>query len=337
MAPPKSDKDPLPCPSWIFSTGTNVHVAKDRSWFADDYTSIESFIEGRFGDQLPVIDIGTVNLPTKVAAKKTGLTSHGTLRLENVLHVPSALCNIVGTPIFDPFTFSFSSRAFTDPATGRQVAYCKPDTTLLEIRLGGPPVGLPKQLRWIKGDYGSSVNFMLSYGLTFYKDEDCEEAQAIANALTMDDSDDSDADFTDSEHSFQEPVLETNYLFSPKQVQWLERKYGSTQNFMVVQKLNAVLGSDCDDARIRAKALMAEAGLTDDDSDAFWVEEDDTQNNATDRLFSPLELRYVRCWYISSKNYMAIFGYDVAVEADCKMGQASIQSEMKSEVEMDGK
>lgn len=67
------------------------------------------------------------------------------------------------------------------------------------------------------------------------------------------------------------PCLRLTTFFSPKQVQWLESKYGSTQNFLLIQKLKPAFGSDCDDARIRAKALMAEAGIADDDSDTFWV------------------------------------------------------------------
>jgi hypothetical protein len=54
---------------------------------------------------------------------------------------------------------------------------------------------------------------------------------------------------------------------------------------MLVQRLDPVLGSDCYDARTKAKALMAEAGIADDDSDTFWVGKDDTQNNATDCIF----------------------------------------------------
>uniref|UniRef100_A0A8H7KDV8 Uncharacterized protein n=1 Tax=Bionectria ochroleuca TaxID=29856 RepID=A0A8H7KDV8_BIOOC len=176
MAPLKREEDSLPCSSWMFSTGTNVHVAKDRSWFADDYKPFETFVESRLGVRLPVIGIGTANLATKTAANKTGPASHGTLRLEFVLHVPRALWNIVGTPIYDDYDYLLTRRVFTDEATGRQVAYCKPGTMLCEIQLSRPPIGPKQQLRRIKDEYGSSANFMFSYGLKLYKDEDCEEA-----------------------------------------------------------------------------------------------------------------------------------------------------------------
>ncbi|KAK7213098.1 hypothetical protein V2G26_020276 [Clonostachys chloroleuca] len=292
MTPPKGEEDPLPCPSWIVSNGTNIHLAEDRSWFADDYMPVESFVEISFGGTLPVIGMCTVNLPIKVAANKTGPTSHGTMRLENVLNVPSILCNIIGAPVYDEYAYSVRSRAFTDPATGRQVAYCKPDTKLCEIQLSGPPIGTEvgpssidpspsvihvigafwpesKQTRIAteikrkddmkstsSGFFGDNEdselarsvlrNFMLRkrptledddennegedegdsstdemnlFLTSIYEDEDCK-AQAIANAFEnaffMDDSDDSDADLADSEHSYQEPMLETNYIFFSK-------------------------------------------------------------------------------------------------------------------------
>jgi hypothetical protein len=71
-------------------------IAKDHSWFGDDYTPFESYIRSIDGSELKVIGIRTVALLTKVSPNKTRPRSHGTLRLINVLHVPSVFCNIVG-------------------------------------------------------------------------------------------------------------------------------------------------------------------------------------------------------------------------------------------------
>lgn len=49
------------------------------------------------------------------------------------------------------------------------------------------------ELDFIERGWGNSEMFMLSYGLKFYKDGDCEEAKAIVRAL-MADSDDEDSD-----------------------------------------------------------------------------------------------------------------------------------------------
>ena len=39
------------------------------------------------------------------------------------------------------------------------------------------------ELDWIEGNYGNSENFLLSYGLKFYKDEDCREGKQILRQL----------------------------------------------------------------------------------------------------------------------------------------------------------
>lgn len=44
-----------------------------------------------------------------------------------------------------------------------------------------------KSLVWIEKSYGNSMNFMHSFGLKFYNDEDCAEAQSIAHAMKEDD------------------------------------------------------------------------------------------------------------------------------------------------------
>ena len=44
-----------------------------------------------------------------------------------------------------------------------------------------------EQLEWIKRSYGHSLSFLMSYGLKFYDDEDCEEGVAIVRAFMSDD------------------------------------------------------------------------------------------------------------------------------------------------------
>lgn len=43
------------------------------------------------------------------------------------------------------------------------------------------------QLDWIEKFYGNSENFMVSYGLKFYDDDDLEEAKAIVDAISASD------------------------------------------------------------------------------------------------------------------------------------------------------
>jgi len=43
-----------------------------------------------------------------------------------------------------------------------------------------------KELRWVKKRYGNARNFLVSYGLKFYDDEDCQEGKSILEALMED-------------------------------------------------------------------------------------------------------------------------------------------------------
>ncbi|KAL8713128.1 MAG: hypothetical protein Q9220_002649 [cf. Caloplaca sp. 1 TL-2023] len=46
-----------------------------------------------------------------------------------------------------------------------------------------------KELNWIKAGYGHSGNFLRSYGLKLYDDEDCKEGKAIVKAMLLEDED----------------------------------------------------------------------------------------------------------------------------------------------------
>lgn len=112
-------------------------MAKDRSWFGDDYTPFKSYclIEGH---PITVIGIGTVDLPVKL-----GPSSHGTLRLENVLHVPDMLCNIIGDIL--THGYGISNNRFIELSTEQTVAYLTLHYGLYVVLLSefphGPKVG----------------------------------------------------------------------------------------------------------------------------------------------------------------------------------------------------
>ncbi|KAM6508473.1 hypothetical protein FALCPG4_018320 [Fusarium falciforme] len=137
----------LPCPSWIWSNNSNVHAAKDRSWFGADYIPLNSMVGHLMGGiQTPVVGIGTVELPVKRSPRATGPRSHGILRLRDVLHVPTGICNVIGSPILDEYDIHTGSSMQNTKGTiidkqGRTVAYFEPRGKFFQVRLSGPPVG----------------------------------------------------------------------------------------------------------------------------------------------------------------------------------------------------
>ncbi|KAJ5584608.1 uncharacterized protein N7459_004408 [Penicillium hispanicum] len=147
--PQRNEQSTLPCPSWVFSNNSDVHVAKDRSWFGDDYTPFASSFHDISGNMIEVVGVGSVTLPTKTSPRQTGPSSHGILRLKQVLHAPGALCNLIGGPITDDhgvvtFVSDGSSGFITKGPEGHPVAYFKPqggNVVLLEVSLSEPPIG----------------------------------------------------------------------------------------------------------------------------------------------------------------------------------------------------
>ncbi|KAK0730102.1 zinc-binding domain-containing protein [Lasiosphaeris hirsuta] len=155
----QGEKSPLPCPDWVLASDSNVHVAGDRSWFGGDYTAFNSVL----ADGSQVEGIGTVDLPTKRSPSSIGRSRHTTLRLANVLHVPGAVYNILGSPIVLEYQLDVN---FEDPSQssirdqeGHPIAYFQraSRSNLITLRLSGPPVG-PKVGPSLLGTAGYYIN-----------------------------------------------------------------------------------------------------------------------------------------------------------------------------------
>lgn len=87
------------CHDWIFSSSTNVHVAIDKPMFKT-YTTFDSYVLS-LADyrKIEVKGIGSVEIRIRC---KQDSKSERTIMLENVLHIPSWLCNIFSDVYFMP-------------------------------------------------------------------------------------------------------------------------------------------------------------------------------------------------------------------------------------------
>ncbi|KAK0624134.1 zinc-binding domain-containing protein [Immersiella caudata] len=143
MEPPTSEKQPLPCPDWVLSSLCNVHIARDRPWFGQDYTPFPSIL----ACGLRVEGVGSVELPTKHYPKGKGRRNQGTLHLSNVLHVPEAACNFLGAPLVFQYALEMDwkdpSRSFIRDQMGTPLASFRyaSDGKQFAIHLSGPLVG----------------------------------------------------------------------------------------------------------------------------------------------------------------------------------------------------
>jgi hypothetical protein len=109
-------------------------VAKDRGWFTE-YTPFQSQING-----MEVKGVGTVVIPTRCSLTHSGPSAHATLRLTDVLHVPSVLCNILGMPQNCGYSLALTPEGIYGP--DRQLTACfEPNRPLFILTLSEPPVG----------------------------------------------------------------------------------------------------------------------------------------------------------------------------------------------------
>jgi len=93
----------VPCYEWIFSSGTNIHIAVDNSTFRT-FTPFDSYVLTVAG-QKPVLVKGIGSVDLKIRCKPNS-RDHRVITLDNVLYVPSWMCNILSDCYFS------SSREF---------------------------------------------------------------------------------------------------------------------------------------------------------------------------------------------------------------------------------
>lgn len=202
-------------------------VAKDRGWFTE-YTPFETEVGDHYGTPPSrVIGIGTVELLTEPSPFSQGLILPRPLRLTNVLHAPSVVCNVIGIPIMHDYNVStnFAGRVTKGHITdkeGQLIAYFDPSRDLLQIKLRNPPAGTYPLMRgglylinarwsdterakwdarqnniqgplnkeektWLKEHFGNEFRFLREYGFSIYKEEDREDGRALLRTIMRED------------------------------------------------------------------------------------------------------------------------------------------------------
>lgn len=295
-------------------------VARDRGWFAE-YTPFESHLNNNYGlgGGSAVKGIGTVILPVRTKSKGSGPRCHGTLRLQNVLHAPSVICNIIGSPIFfDDIAevIEYRTGSIRDKL-GRQIAYLVKDSVcpnVSHVKLSGPPLGpqlgpspfnqndvymisvrwsdaerakwerakpyTDEEKQWLKDHWNGEFNFLRAYGFSIYKDEDREEGRAIVRTFMSNDSQDQDLDAGDifehtgfcvevedldeneDDEEDMEDMLEghqADYNFTDCQLEFVEKHWDNAVNFMHTYGLKFYDDDDCNTARRLVDKLIKDA------------------------------------------------------------------------------
>ncbi|KAL9109157.1 MAG: hypothetical protein Q9227_006082 [Pyrenula ochraceoflavens] len=220
----------LLCPDWVFSNSSNVHLAKDRGWFTE-YVPFESTVNSIIGSRGANVEgIGIVELPVKRKPRGSGPDAHAVLRLVDVLHVPSALCNVLGGPILDDYDVHMgrsegSLGSIIEP-NGRKLAYFDPSCNLFVIKLSGPPIGpqLGPSLFQNGGSHYINVNW-----------EDSERQRWTAHRKKMASSRDE---------------------YTPEEKAWLKKHYNGEFHFLQSFGLKIYEDEDREEGRRILRGLM---------------------------------------------------------------------------------
>ncbi|KAL5116280.1 hypothetical protein ACEQ8H_005838 [Pleosporales sp. CAS-2024a] len=261
---------------------------------------------------LPVLGIGTVEIPTKRSPNTSGVSSHGTLLLHDVLHVPDSICNFIGPPLYttDGYNPILGPRSTKSSGTikdkkGRNVAYFDPKSRLFAIKLRCPSdwpkygphtlkknglyvlgcrwdaaerrkwqefagshrtvtSGLnsasytPDEMAFLKKNYGSEYYFLRQHGLKIHAEEDREDGRALLRAMMREDETLEDETSEDEESELDFEGHQADYHFTERQLDWIETHYDNSEEFMISYRLKFYDDEDVEEAKAILDALMKE-------------------------------------------------------------------------------
>ncbi|KAH7411621.1 hypothetical protein DE146DRAFT_771161 [Phaeosphaeria sp. MPI-PUGE-AT-0046c] len=285
----KPDTHSALCPDWVFLNNGNVHAAKDRGWFKS-YTPFSSSVDvsspivSASSHPIPVLGIGTVEIPTKRSPNISGASAHGNLLLHEVLHVPDLVCNIIGQPLMTIDGCSIrmevnkKSKGAIIDGQSKNVAYFDPKSPLFAIKLRHPPNG-PKlgesmlrdgttymlSFRWGASEKRKWQAFKAeneTFGSAGENNERFrEEGRAMAGPSTNEEETSNTTEFEDPEDEDEESDFEghlADFNFTAHQLEWIAKHYGNSGHFMKCLGLNFFKEEDIEEAKVTVEVMMTE-------------------------------------------------------------------------------
>ncbi|KAK4167797.1 hypothetical protein QBC43DRAFT_137198 [Cladorrhinum sp. PSN259] len=328
------------CPDWVFSSGSNVHVARDREWFVE-YHSWKSTVAGRLGGMVDVIGIGVVEVPVKQSPNRSGPQAHGKLRLHNVLHAPNAMCNILGglsTGDYAGATIAASkdgSEGKITDTSGRKIGYfISPEyTNLLILRLSGPPVGpvvgpssFEKEVRYMIGVTWSDHEWQK--WRTYQKD--LSSRQPAGESQPTKQTTQSDSREVAGGASPRQGTATSTELYTAYEKEWLKKHWGSEFKFLQAYELSIYKGKDREEGRRIVRGILAQNRDDEDgkDGEESSGNEWNPEGHFADYHFSNNELDFIEGGWGDSANFMFSFGLKFYNDEDCREAKEIVRGLM---------
>lgn len=118
-----------------------------------------------------------------------------------------------------------------------------------------------EETAFLKKNFGSEYHFLIQHGLKIHVDEDREEGRAILRAVMREDEMSEDEESDDKEDGFDESEFEghqADYNFTDRQLDWIEKNYHNSEQFMISYGLKFYDDDDLQEAKVIVEAMMNE-------------------------------------------------------------------------------
>lgn len=204
-----------------------------------------------------------MEIHTKRNPSLTGVSSHGTILLHDVLHVPGVKCNAIGAPILDVgYTVEMNPshakhRGLMKDSNGKSQAYFDPKKPLFILKLRSPPNGLqlapPKiikgelcwiQFRWEPTEKQRWLKFKATHNTSSTESNvaDCGGATGAEASLS-------------TEHQSDTVKTEVPGYTSAEKA-YIKKHWANEFNFLHTLGLSIYKGEDREEGRSILRALM---------------------------------------------------------------------------------
>ncbi|KAL2686926.1 hypothetical protein Neosp_004471 [[Neocosmospora] mangrovei] len=299
-------------------------VARDRNWFSDDYVPFQTRIHDSRGIWFEAIGIGTVVLPV---VQSDG--ERDEILLENVLHYPDAVCNIVGSLV------SRGERVWTlREDKSRPAVYFEPkqDKSFHPLLLSGPPRGA----RLGRCPLEKKRNSLSELFWPEYERERFEASQGRVQVSQEEEEDEISDPLTDREKA------------------WLKKYWRSEFKFLSAYGLNIYHEGDRSVGREFLRQFIAadrkheesqRSNIREDEHDSYdepgqdglafgFMARHDPDAHVADWHFSEDELAWIQEQHGDSRTFLASNSLRFYNDDDCKEGKELAQQLMRRSEEM---
>ncbi|KAJ4006020.1 hypothetical protein NW752_001265 [Fusarium irregulare] len=254
----------------------------------------------------PVVGIGTVELPVKRSPSATGPRSHGILRLRNVLHVPTLICNIIGSPILDEYTVhtGFDDKYTKDTIKdkhGRDAAYFGSRLKPFQVRLSGPPIGPRVGL----APFEVSKLYLIN---VLWADSERKKWEDHRASKTL-------------------QQAEVGPL-TTEEKQWLKDHWGSEFKFLMSHGLDISKEDDREEGRSILRAIMAGSDSDDSHSGLDDPNEYRPEVQLAESYFDADQVKFIKKHYGDPLTFMITFGLKFYNAEDCEEARSIVGSLM---------